>query len=134
MQHTPTPDDALVEALAFVYFFVAEHGDDHGLTPDERVRISETLTRWLALGHAGTSAGPIDSAMERALSQVKGTSDEATLTSLHQHARVIRTRLTSDDHRKAVLYDMASVSRADGVITPGERELVTMVQRLLLGA
>lgn len=133
MQHTPTPDDALVEALAFVYFFVAEHGDDHGLTPDERAQITETLARWTALG--STSATPrIDPAMDRALSQVKGTSDEATLKALHQHARVIRERLTSDDHRKAVLYDMASVSRADGVITPGERELVTMVQRLLLGA
>ncbi len=134
MQHAPHPDDPLVEALAFVYFFVAEHGDDQGLTPDERARIAETLTRWLALGAPASSVGPLDAAMVRALSQVKGMSDEATLTALHKHTRTIRTRLTSDDHRKAVLYDMASVSRADGVITPGERELVTLVQRLLLGA
>ncbi|MBM4365809.1 MAG: TerB family tellurite resistance protein [Deltaproteobacteria bacterium] len=132
MLHTPSPDDALVEALAFVYFFVAEHGDDHGLTPDERVRITETLARWTALGSHSAPGARIEQAMERALPQVKGTSDEATLTALHQHARVIRQRLASDDHRKAVLYDMASVSRADGVVTQGERELVTLVQRLLL--
>ncbi len=132
MATTPVPSASLVHSLAYLYFFVAEHGDEAGLTPPEREHIRGTLTRWLSLGSAGESATQVDAAMSAAWRECWSVSDEAALNALYAHVRVVKNALPEVDHRKAVLYDMAAVARADGEIAPGERDLVGMVQKLLL--
>ena len=123
---------SLVESLAFVHFVVAEHGDVAGLTPDERARIRETLVRWLALGNAVTPEAQVDAAMDSVWAHLKNISETTAMEALKGHVGTIRMALPEDDHRKAVLYDMASVSRADGSVTLGERAIVATVQRMLL--
>ena len=132
MSTNPVPSASLVQSLAYLYFFVAEHGDEAGLTPPEREHIRLTLTRWLALGQADHSAVHVEEAMNAAWRECRSASDEAALNALYAHVRVVKNALPEVDHRKAVLYDMAAVARADGVIASGERDLVAMIQKLLL--
>lgn len=132
MAQPVVPPLSLVHSLAYLYFFVAEHGDETGLTPPERAHIRDTLLRWLALGASSDSAARVDAAMEVVWRECQSLSDEGALNALYGHVRVVKQALPDVDHRKAVLYDMAAVARADGMIAPGERDLVTMVQKLLL--
>lgn len=133
--HPPT-SASLVDALAYLYFFVAQRGDAAGLTPDERAHIHETLLRWVSFGNQAITGTEIDAAMTSVWKHASGLDGGLgggqSLDALHSHARTVCAALPDLEHRKAVLYDMASVARADGTVSAGEREIVATVQRLFL--
>jgi hypothetical protein len=131
MSHNRPPQRSLLHSLAFVYLYIAHHGDEVGVTPEEKVAMRAKLLEWAGPGPVADSDAVDDALLDtwayfRTLSDVEGRAE------LDTHLGVLRESLTDPLQRKAVIYDMAAVARSDGRVTEGERELVDIVKRVLL--
>lgn len=123
---------SFTHSLAYLYLFMAHHGDRSGFTGSEAEVITVKIAEW---NQQYTDS--IDSAVQVSVREIDETwryfldltSDEEA-AEFAMHAQILRGKLPVAA-RRAVLNDMVAVAKADGVVTQVEDQIIGVVYRAM---
>lgn len=127
--HRPSPL-SFTHSLAFIYFFMAHHGDEEGVTPPEVDTIVHKVLEW---NQEFSGSGPSNPKVTRAQIQetwdyFRDLGDEEEDGELALHIRTLGDKLDYKQKR-AVVDHMITVAWADGQVTRDERAVIELVQK-----
>lgn len=127
---------SFTHSLAYIYLFMAHHGDAEGVTTDELQKVVEKVREW-----NDQFAPNAALSMQLTLREVNDTARyfaELTLEEEKQelalHLLSLRKFLPERRHKEAVVRDLVAIAEADGKVTGSEKAFVALVyQGLGLG-
>jgi len=116
-------------SLAYLYLFLAHHGDREGLTKPELDTLIAKVREW-----NDQFAPNARSSLETTLQEVQQTVDyfvaltqEEEMEELALHTIALRNYLPEQRHKMAVMKDMVAIAKADGRVTDAEKSIIAMV-------
>jgi|ADurb_Cas_02_Slu_FD_contig_121_121970_length_1249_multi_3_in_0_out_0_1 hypothetical protein len=126
--HRPSPMQ-FTHSLAYLYLFLAHHGDREGLTRPELDMLISKVREWNDQFCSSTQAS-----LDTTLSEVQQTVDyfvaltqEEEMSELAIHTAALRNFLPEQRHKMAVMKDMVAIAEADGRVTDAEKSIIAAV-------
>lgn len=120
-------------SLAYVYLFMAHHGDPEGITESEIKAIVLKIGEWNVQFNKNAA-----STLEMTLTEVQGTlryfaalTEDEEVSELALHVALLSRMLPNEKTKQAMVADMIAVAAADGKITTVEQALVVKIHEML---
>lgn len=129
--HRPNPM-SFTHSLAYVYFYLAHHGDREGITKPEVDAIITKIMEWnqYLTRTIGTNFDVSVSEVMVTLDYFKDLTREEEDSELAFHLAALTLTLETPQKR-AVIADMLAISRADGHVSEGEKVIIALVDKCL---
>ncbi|HOU52455.1 MAG TPA: TerB family tellurite resistance protein [Myxococcota bacterium] len=126
--HRPSPMQ-FTHSLAYLYLFLAHHGDREGLTRPELDTLIAKVREWNDQFSPNARAS-----LETTLAEVQQTVDyfvaltqEEEMSELALHTAALQSFLPEQRHKIAVMKDMVAIAEADGRVTDAEKSIIAAV-------